>query len=122
MKKQTGKNASDHYWSVDPITGQAIQVNPEFNRMSLKPGIGATFAKKYIQDIYPHGHFYINGQQIKPPRYYDKIFKSIRPIHSEQLQHDRLSNIQPSEQTPQRLADKELIAKQKLTYKIRKFS
>ena len=53
MKKVTGNKAAAHYSSLDPLTGELFSLLPEFNRMSLKPGIGARWFDKFKSDVYP---------------------------------------------------------------------
>lgn len=74
MKKQTGKKADHHYLSPDGVV-----LHPEFARMSLKPGIGADWFKKYgQQDVYDSGDFIvINGKKYQTPRYYDTLFERL---------------------------------------------
>lgn len=74
MAKLTGKLAKHVYG----------QRTPEYNKMSLKPGIGAQFFHKYHTDIYPHDHCIIRGKEVQPPKYYDKLLKRINPdLHAE---------------------------------------
>lgn len=75
MKKITGDAADMHYETFDPETGQVFWRTPEFNKMSLKPGIGADWLSKFASDVYPHDHVIVKGKECKPPRYYDKLIK-----------------------------------------------
>lgn len=125
MKKMTGEAAEDHYTKVDPDTGEVYQITPEFNRMSLKPGIGGLFVDKYMSDIYPHDYVVVNGSKAKPPRYYDKRFDKIDPLAFDNLKGDREIAAYEArlDNTPERLAVKETVAKARLnTLKKRNFS
>lgn len=116
MKKITGDAADDHYETLDPTTGEVFWREPEFNRMSLKPGIGATWFQKYKSDVYPHDHVIVNGKPVSVPRYYDKLYErddsdnlvtldtKIRPAR---LQKAKLSL---DDNTPMRLQVKEQVA------------
>lgn len=53
MKKVNGPMAEEHY------DGRV----PEFSRMSLKPGIGAGWIKKFAGDVLPDGQVVINGRK-----------------------------------------------------------
>jgi len=75
MKKITGDAADLHYETVDPVTGEVYWRVPEFNKMSLKPGIGATWFEKYHKDVFPHDHVIVSGQPTSVPRYYDKLYE-----------------------------------------------
>lgn len=119
MKKITGPAAEQHYWSVNPVTGEAVQITPEFNKMSLKPGIGHTWLQKYKSDVYPNGTCVVNGQKVKPPRAYDKYFKESDPFKYEDLQHDRLTKMNHADNTFARLAVKEQVVSAKLKFKKR---
>lgn len=121
MKKVTGHNAESHYQIACPITGEIKPITPEFNRMSLKPGIGKTFLEKYKSDIYPNGTMIINGSKQKPPRYYEKWYAELEPLKYEELQYERLLKVNYDDQTKQRLSDAETVLKAKLTHKKRGF-
>lgn len=76
LKKVTGAPAAVHYSYVSR-DGEVSQLQPEFCRMSLKPGIGAKWFDKYRSDVYPHDYVVVNGVKCKPPRYFDKLYKRI---------------------------------------------
>lgn len=74
MKKQTGHRSDEYYTRVDDVTGEVVKLTPEFNRMSLKPGIGARWYEKFKSDVYPRDYLVVDGVKTRPPRYYDKLF------------------------------------------------
>ena len=67
--------AKEHYKRYDPTTGEIYWITPEFNLMSRGgrkgKGIAATWLETYKDDVYPHDYVIMNGQKLKPPRYYD---------------------------------------------------
>jgi len=70
MKKFTGDKAKIHYRDIIP----------EFNAMSLKPGIGAEWLKINKTDIYPDDFAVLpNGKKSKTPKYFDKLFELTDP-------------------------------------------
>lgn len=79
MKKITGKKAKSHY-------GNRV---PEFALMSRKPGIGGKWFEKYSNDVYPKDFTTINGQRIKPPKYYDSLLEKLNPQMFKQLKEER---------------------------------
>ena len=64
---------------VDLETGEVMPRLPEYNRMSLKPGIGANFIDKYQSDVFPNDYVVVNGHRNKPPRYYFKRLEKTAP-------------------------------------------
>ena len=66
MKKVTGDLAESHYETIDLSTGEVSARVPEFNRMSLKPGIGAEWIKRYNKDVYPRDVVIARGHESKP--------------------------------------------------------
>lgn len=121
MKKVTGPNAKDYY-GVDPDTGKWLRT-PEFARMSLggrerKGGIGADFYRLYHSDIYPHDFVIVNGKELKPPKYYDKMFKRDDPEAFEVMQMEREARGRSfmADNTPERLAVKEEVQKARLAF------
>ena len=72
VQKVTGDQAANHYRRVDAETGEIYSLVPEFNRMSLKPGIGATWLHRFASDVYRNDTVIARGVECAPPRYYDK--------------------------------------------------
>lgn len=93
------------YGVVDLESGEVIFNPPEFGRMSLKPGIGATFYKKFFSDMYPHGKAVANGHESKTPRYYDKLFAEEFPLEFDNMAFRRflVSSSRAADNTPERL-------------------
>jgi hypothetical protein len=47
--------------------------------MSRRPGIAADWFAKYFEDVYPSDSIYVNGRVMRPPKYYDVLFKKLDP-------------------------------------------
>lgn len=78
VQKVTGDLAEAHY-RVITDDGEIIDRVPEFNHMSLKPGIGAKWLEKFRTDVFPRDYVVINGVKTKPPKYYDVLFEREYP-------------------------------------------
>ncbi|WNK12966.1 MAG: replication initiator protein [Microvirus sp.] len=118
MKKVLGQAAANHYTEIDASTGEIKQRNPEYTRMSLKPGIGARWLEKYATDVYPEGKVVVRGHTSTSPKYYDKKFKKMSPLEYEDLLFERHKEQQkrPGENSKERLATKEIVAKAKIAF------
>lgn len=110
VSKVTGDAAEEHYKRYDHI-GE-YQLPPEYNRMSLKPGLGASWLKKYQSDVYTYDYVIINGVKTRPPKYYDKLFDIQNPDQLEQFKEERirLAKERYFDNTDERLEDKEIVA------------
>ncbi|WNK12759.1 MAG: replication initiator protein [Microvirus sp.] len=78
MKKVTGEPAKAHYTRLDEKTGELFEIEPEFSRMSLRPGIGAKWFDQYYRDVYGDGRDAVirkGGSKMKPPKFYDKLLR-----------------------------------------------
>ena len=117
MKKQTGKESEKYYQYCDLKTGEIINITPEFNKMSLKPGIGAEWYKKYKSDVYPHDYVVVRGKKMKPPKAYDKLYKKSNPYEYDELLYNREKNakLNPDNQDPKRLDAKRQILQSRLS-------
>ena len=78
VQKVTGDLAESHY-RVITDDGEVIDRVPEFNHMSLKPGIGSRWLAKFQTDVYPRDYVVVNGVKTKPPKYYDVLFERENP-------------------------------------------
>lgn len=111
MKKITGDLADEHYTSIDD-DGVVTKRVPEFCHMSLKPGIGAEWLRRFHSDVYPNGTCVVRGKECKPPRYYDKVFLGDDPDGYAQMLYEREmdSRNYSADQTDDRLAVREQVA------------
>lgn len=105
--KITGDLALQHY--TDPDTG--VMITPEYNAMSLKPGIGAKWLQRYYNDVYPNGKTLVNAHLVNTPKYYDKHFKRIDQLAYEAMQFRRQqeAKAKAEDNTPERLAVREIV-------------
>lgn len=110
MKKVTGDLADAHY------NGRT----PEFARMSLKPGIGAEFFRKYTSDVLPNDYVVADGIKVPVPRYYDKLFeRSSGDLEAVKERRIEFGLKHSDNNTPERLAVREEVAKAKLKSLVR---
>lgn len=121
MKKVTGKNAKEHYAEINQITGEIVDLKPEFITMSRRPGIGASWIKKYLTDVYPSDQVVIEGRICRPPKFYDIYYQKINPQGFKLLLDRRAKNAARFEEdnTPDRREDKETVKKQQIRTLIR---
>ncbi|AXL15558.1 replication initiator protein [Microviridae sp.] len=114
MKKQNQE--IDVHAPVDLETGEVIQRLPEYNRMSLKPGIGANFVDKYKSDVFPNDYVVVNGHKAKPPRYYFKRLEQQDPDLYEQVEYSRaMKGLESCEEnTVERLGARQKVLQAKL--------
>jgi len=115
MKKRTGASAAEHYEILDAY-GEYHQRKPEYTKMSLKPGIAKNWLLKNLTDVYPSDSVILRGNEVKPPKYYDKIFEILYPSDMEEIKFNRLTSAKKyaDNNTPERLAVRELVHSKKL--------
>lgn len=108
--KITGQLAESHYERLT-LDGEIIRLEPEFNHMSLKPGIGKRWLERYYSDVYPTGQMVVNGTKVRPPRYYDKLFKKLDEENYDEMTFRRHIETQAhaADNTPARLHVKEQV-------------
>lgn len=112
MKKRKVVDVGEsEYQIVDVTTGEILTRVAEFCHMSLKPGIGALWLDKFWSDVFPAGKVVTNGVEGNTPRYYEKIFKEREAESFEALvaERDRVSKLHAADNTPERLAVKEVV-------------
>lgn len=121
IKKVSGDPKEKHYESFDIYTGEITTRTPEFGHMSLKPGIGLAWLRKYWRDILGVGSLVVDGRRVKVPRYYMDYLSTVAPIAVAELEHASIMNSLSTEgdRTERRLADRELVAKARISFKKR---
>jgi len=125
MKKITGDPAEEHYKRTNPETGEISNLKPEFNKMSLRPGIGQKWQEKYERDIWPKGKIIVNGIETNVPKYYKKKHKQkggIKRDETENLQYEneKLAMKNWQDNTPERRLVKDEVLRAKLNLNQRK--
>lgn len=59
---------------LSPVDGQWHTTEPEFATMSRRPGLGSSWFDKFQSDAFPSDFLVVDGQKVKPPKYYlDKL-------------------------------------------------
>lgn len=101
MKKINGSMKYDHYQGR----------TSEFTLMSRCPGIASSWYEKYKNDVFPHDEMVVRGMKLKPPRYYDKKFDIEDPdgFKNVKLARERLARKHKNNNTPERLAVREVV-------------
>jgi hypothetical protein len=128
VQKVTGDAADAHYSCSEFIDNDGVirnSVTPEFNHMSLKPGIGARWLEKYRSDVFPRDYVVINGVKTKPPKYYDVLFERENPgVFSDivaQRELDSYGSFLAGESSDSRLSVREHVHNARLTQLKRSF-
>jgi hypothetical protein len=86
-KKVNGSMADWHYLRFDPGKGEFFQQNREFllmsrgKRLEGQPsgGIGYSWIKKWLHEVYPADEVIVRGKPCKPPKYYDQVLAEEDP-------------------------------------------
>lgn len=111
-KKINGDRALDHYTTYSRETGEITGERlPEYTTMSLKPGIGAGWIQKYHKDVYPNDLVIMREKEMKPPKYYDKIYDQYDATQFRKIKAKRvaLAKERTPDNTPERLSVRERV-------------
>lgn len=111
FKKQHGDRAKRHYQVVDS-DGVCYPLEPEFARMSLRPGIGRGWYDRYSGDFHTHDVAVLDGKRFPVPKYYDRLLERSDPTRLSELREDRERKALPyrADNRPERLAVKAIVA------------
>lgn len=89
MKKITGDRAAEHYRRVHPVTGEHVQVRPEFISMSRMPGIGASWFEKFKTDAFPSDFVTVKGRKLPVPDYYLRKLEDVEQAEVKAARRER---------------------------------
>lgn len=117
IDKINGDAAQKHYSRVDPDTGEVVDLEPEFSRMSK--GIGEDYLRLYYDQIFPTGHVVVDGREQRAPRYYDRKLKRMAAMDEVQYNRWLTGRAYAEHGTAERLAVREVVAKARLSLKQR---
>lgn len=81
------------YERVVPETGEVVNLVPEFSRMSRNPAIGKRWIERYWRDVYPRDVVVVDGQEVRPPRYYDKWMDQHYPAIMDEVRAKRAEEV-----------------------------
>lgn len=117
MKKMNGERAEDHYRRINPLTGEYVDLEPEYNSMSLKPGIGLDFYEKFKSDFYPRDNAVMKGKLFPVPKYYDRQLEKTDPALLAELKDARVERSlkHQADNTTSRLKVREEVLKSRLS-------
>lgn len=88
----TYKRWKERYERTDPLTGEIIEVEPEYVTMSRRPGLGNGWFHKFKTDVYPSDFVVLSGKKMPNPRYYDKLLERYFPDEFEAVKKERIRN------------------------------
>lgn len=96
FKKRRNKGNEVLYKRVDGVTGECVDVVPEFTIISNggrkgSGGIASEYYKRFGSDLYPADEAVINGRKVTPPRYYDKKLEEVDPDLLARIKEQRIS-------------------------------
>lgn len=120
-KKITGPSASEYYSRVDPDSGEVYNLVPEFCHMSLKPGIGFNWFKRFGAEVFPNDYVIVRGHKSQVPKYYKSLLKAQDAFMSDDVDFDRVqrSDAFVDDCSEARLAEREIVARAALRMKKR---
>ena len=113
--------------SIDPETGlkpyevmdrdgQIWKLQSEFQRQSLKPGIGFRWFEQNYNEVFPADSVVMGGKEYPPPRAYYKWLKDIDPDLHKKVRHNRqVKSMTQEYETGLRAHQKTLSREAKLT-------
>lgn len=82
-EKLTGKMAVEY---------EVRGVLPPFALMSRAPGLAWDWIDQWCDDVYPRDTVYINGSNVRPPRYYDEYLRKHDPQLYQSVMLERFKN------------------------------
>lgn len=103
-----------HYERLDSLSGQIVEVLPEYSTMSRGGtdgrGIAYDWISRFTSDVYPKDYTTINGVRVKPPRYYDNYLENFDLDMFDEIKNGRLlAGFESEDETESRLRQREKV-------------
>lgn len=117
FKKLHGDQGANYYKRVD-ADGVWHPIEPEFARMSLRPGIGFRWYQRHAPDFHTHDYAVLDGKRFPVPKYYDRLLERADPVRLSELKEDRERAALPhrADNHPDRLVVKAEVARAKIAH------
>lgn len=111
VKKVAKSRSAEAFTRHDSITGEVREVEPEFFRMSRRPGIGAAWFKRFSSDVFPSDECILEGRSVRVPAYYEKLQseRDSAMLESVKARRRRAVAARAEDLTPERLRAREEI-------------
>jgi hypothetical protein len=103
-----------HYEIITP-NGEIIEKQQEYSTMSRRPGIAGSWFAKHKDDVYPSDNIHINGKEMRPPKYYDRLYEIEYPMDMEVIKEKRRKEMKET----QHLRSPEALRQAEKTHKAR---
>lgn len=114
MKKVSGdEQLQDQAYGFADEDGVWRRVEPEYATMSRRPGIGSAWLDQYGDEVYRDDGVLCGDRLAKPPRYYDDRYAVDHGEAMALVRRARAKRRRAEEETPERLAVREAVAKAK---------
>jgi len=100
---------------VNVYTGELVELPKPYGRMSLRPGIGDAWIRRYFAEVFTHGACFSQNQRFRIPDRFKHILSELDPDSYDQLREAAIAKAQSSpDTTPDRLAVREYTATRRL--------
>lgn len=81
--------------------GEIHKIDDVYCTMSRGKGLGYHWLLKHFNDVYPHDYVVHDGQQFKPPRYYDELLRNPKfPLYNIELYNSIKEKRRINQQNP----------------------
>nr|WAE43834.1 MAG: replication initiator protein [Microviridae sp.] len=110
--KKVNSNCSSGFY----VDSDGVMSNPEYVTMSRRPGIGKGWYDKYKGDVFPSDSVIVNGVEVRPPKFYDRMYDIENPSDFARIKAARAPGGTPQEKAVEffRLPVKEIVCKSRL--------
>lgn len=77
------------YEHIDLETGEIVPIKPEYTTRSNRKALGRGWYERFAEDTYYSDSVVARGQEMKPPKYYDRLFTEDYPEAMYEIKRER---------------------------------